>query len=365
MAKASLATAPTQRPRRVVVVDDSPIARRLIAGALDARAGVEVVAVAAGVDDGLLAIDRCQPDVLSLDLELRDRSGLELLRALEHRSAHPSVIVFSVHSVRGSTVAVEALLLGAHDYLAKPRGMRSMGHSARWLGEELGGRIERLPLGDGPVSAEGSAGVPGRPRLELGVVRSPRVLVIASSTGGPAALRALLEALPAQLPVPVLVVQHLPEAFTASFARQLDKVLAQPVRLAEAARIVEPGVVWLAPGGAHLSLRRDLAGTTRFLRDEGARVEGLRPAADVLFTAAARLFGPSCLGLVLTGLGRDGCAGARQIVDAGGRVFVQDRRSSVAWSMPGAVVRAELASRELGLEAMAGELRIELGLDDG
>ena len=140
----------------------------------------------------------------------------------------------------------------------------------------------------------------------------------------------------------------------------IDKAVAQRVRLAEADVAVAPGTVWIAPGGVHLGLRRSFGGELRFVHDPGPRIGGLRPAADVLFGAAARLCGAGCVAAVLTGAGSDGCEGARHIVAAGGRVFVQDRESSTVWGMPGSVVRAQLASGVLALPAMATELSAAL-----
>lgn len=181
----------------------------------------------------------------------------------------------------------------------------------------------------------------------------PELIVLAASTGGPGALRELMLGLPTKLGAPVVVVQHLPPSFVASFARQLDRRLDLSVRLATAGGEVLPDTVWFAPGEEHLSLRRDRAGTLRFRSDNSPPVRGCRPAADVLFRAAAQVCGAKCMAVVLTGMGKDGCAGAREIAAAGGQVIVQDQASSAVWGMPGSVVRAEVGARILPLSGIA------------
>lgn len=184
----------------------------------------------------------------------------------------------------------------------------------------------------------------------------PELIVLAASTGGPGALRELMLNLPTKLGVPVVVVQHLPPSFVASFARQLDRRLELSVRLATAGGEVLPDTLWFAPGEEHLSLRRDRAGTLRFRSDSSPPVRGCRPAADVLFRAAAQVCGPKCVAVVLTGMGKDGCAGAREVAAAGGQVIVQDQASSAVWGMPGAVVRAEVGARILPLAGIAAAI---------
>lgn len=196
--------------------------------------------------------------------------------------------------------------------------------------------------------------------LRRGRARSLRarreLVVVASSTGGPGALRELLLKLPAQLPVPIVVVQHLPPSFVVTFARQLDRRLALKVQLASVGAEVSPGRVWFAPGSEHLTVRRDPQGVLRFGQESGPPVAGCRPAADVLFRSAARAVGAGSLAIVLTGMGNDGCAGAREIVACGGEVLVQDKASSAVWGMPGSIVRAGIEARILPLTNMAAEL---------
>ena len=190
-----------------------------------------------------------------------------------------------------------------------------------------------------------------------GLGASAKLIVIAASTGGPSALRSLILNLPAELAVPVVVVQHLPPSFVVSFARQLDRAAPIDVRLAVSGAPASAGTVWFAPGGAHLGLRRGPDGALLFQPRPGPPLAGCLPAADVLFEAAAQTCGRACLGVVLSGMGRDGSKGAREIVAAGGKVLVQDQASSTVWGMPGSVLRAGVEAQVVALEHMANELQ--------
>lgn len=352
------------RVRRVLVVDDSAVVRRAVSLALEDHPNIEIIGTAT---NGRAAVQRVladQPDVVVLDLEMPEVDGLEVLTRLREQSPHTAVIVFSSRTERGALATVKALLLGARACLAKPRNMRSFTDSLAWIREELGQRIEAIAARPPHLAPRVLA--PVNPELRAGPVEPrPEMVVIAASTGGPTALHELLRELPEELDLPVVIVQHLPAEFMASFATQLDKQAPLPVRLARARRRPEPGTVWLAPGGVHLSLLRGEQGELEFAEDRRPPIGGCRPAADLLFAAAAELLGPRCLGLVLTGMGSDGCEGARRIVAAGGQVFAQDQASSAVWGMPGAVVRAGLASRIVPLEAMASELIDALGGPEG
>jgi two-component system chemotaxis response regulator CheB len=197
-------------------------------------------------------------------------------------------------------------------------------------------------------------------RVAPAAVSRPEVLLIGCSTGGPDALSRVLEELPATLPVPVLVVQHMPPLFTAMFAERLDRVSPLRVREAGAGDVVAPGEVLVAPGGHHLVLERS-AGVVRAVIDDGEPENFCRPAVDTLFRSAAQVYGGKAVALVLTGMGHDGLAGCRLLADQGARIVVQDEATSVVWGMPGAVAGAGLAHEVLPLEAIAGKLAALLG----
>nr|WP_255216161.1 chemotaxis-specific protein-glutamate methyltransferase CheB [Pseudenhygromyxa sp. WMMC2535] len=358
-------------PRRLLIVDDSAIARRMIELALRGREDVELVGAVA---NGRVALERVlaeQLELLILDLEMPQMDGIELLRELREVSPNTEVIVFSSHSQRGAEQTVEALRLGARDYLLKPERMDSIEQSLDYVREQLGRRIEALGERAMPALAAPPP-VASAPAFQFtpapGEWVEPEVLLIAASTGGPMVLTQLLTALPGPLAVPVVVVQHLPEDFIPLFAEQLAEASGLHVKVAEPGEIATAGGVWLAPGTAHLRLRRDERGLLCFEHSRGPRIHGCRPAADVLFSSAARSVGDRAVAVVLTGMGTDGCEGARELVAAGGRVFAQDRDSSVVWGMPGAVTRAGLVERELeadelpdALVALVGELGAQEG----
>lgn len=342
-------------PIRVLVVDDSAVARRLVAGALAADPQVELVGTASGGLEALALMDGLAPDVVVLDLEMPGLDGLGTLAALRRTHPRLPVIMFSVRTERGAVATVDALAAGATDYVAKPSAagpetaVAAIRDGLLPKIHQLGRPAARAPM---PAAAPGlRTGAPASPPRAPAPVE---LVVVAVSTGGPNALAALLPALPA-LPVPVVVVQHMPAMFTRLLAERLDKVASVPVAEGWAGAVAEPGQVWIAPGGMHVLVERD-GPALRLDLDRGPPVNGCRPSADVLFASAVRAAGPGVLAVVLTGMGQDGLDGCRQVRAAGGRVLVQDRDSSVVWGMPGAVAGAGLADRVLPLADLAGAL---------
>jgi two-component system, chemotaxis family, protein-glutamate methylesterase/glutaminase len=300
-----------------------------------------------------------------------DLDGLGTLREL--RKTHPRlpVIMFSTLTERGARATLDALALGANDYVCKPANVGSVPQAIASVREQLLPRIKALC--PPPRSAAGRAAAPGaarsgtpvaplrRPAPAAGVVPAPAptarvdLLAIGSSTGGPDALTALLPQLPASFPVPVVVVQHMPPVFTRMFAQRLDGKCALEVKEAEDGDVVRPGRVLVAPGDRHLELVR--LGATVVARLTTAPPENFcRPAVDVTFRSAAHLYGAGVLSVVLTGMGSDGARGAEVLRRGGAEVVAQDEASSVVWGMPGAVVAAGLAHRVLPLSAIARDV---------
>jgi two-component system chemotaxis response regulator CheB len=259
----------------------------------------------------------------------------------------------SNHTRRGAAITVEALFSGASDYVTKAARTSSPEEARRYLREQLVPKVRAL------VPATGAAASVARPKAAHLVSRRKvpaiEIVVIGSSTGGPNALTAILESLPEDFPVPVLIVQHLPENFTTFLAKRLDTVAALTVREAAHRTIVKPGFVWIAPGNLHLETRSTSRGIELATTD-GPLVNSCKPAADVLFRSAAKCYGPSVLGVVLTGMGQDGLDGCRDISAAGGRVIVQDRATSVVWGMPGQVAEAGLAESVLPVSDIGVEI---------
>ncbi len=359
---------------RVLVVDDAVVFRRLVSDELSADPALEVVGTAANGKIALAKLTQVNPDVVILDVEMPEMDGLATLR--EIRKSHPRlpVVMFSALTERGAEVTLDALSLGATGYFPKPFGTRGMTDSLRVIRTDLIPQIKALcarttPAPAGPASSRRIAGGSHCGRLDAVPVsnstgiRSPAsppparidVVAVAASTGGPNALTDVLGALPADLPVPVVVVQHMPPTFTRLLADRLNARGPLRVQEGRAGEHLAPGCVWIAPGDFHMSTVGD-GGQVRLLVHQGVPENSCRPAADVLFRSVARSFGANVLAVVLTGMGQDGLRGCEVVKEAGGQVIVQDEETSVVWGMPGFVSRAGLADKVLPLPQVALEI---------
>jgi two-component system chemotaxis response regulator CheB len=340
---------------RVLIVDDAVTMRRLIAEALSADDGLEIAGTAPNGRLGLERIAALAPDVVILDLEMPVMDGLQTLAEL--RKTHPRlpVIIFSALSARGARATLEALALGANDYVCKA-GAGSPEASMRHAREQLVPRIRAL-------CARGDARLRPAPPAVQAPVRSRRegpsarveVVAIGTSTGGPNALAEVLPALPPGFPVPIVVVQHMPPLFTAHLAERLTARSALRVREGFTGAVLAPGEAWIAPGDQHMVVRR-FGAEARIALHSGPPENSCRPAADELFRSVADAFGPGALAVVLTGMGHDGLRGCERVREAGGAVIAQDEESSTVWGMPGSVVRAGLAESVLPLSEIAAEI---------
>jgi two-component system chemotaxis response regulator CheB len=351
----------------VLVVDDSVVVRKLIVDALGGAPGIQVVGTAA---NGLLAqakIDQLRPDVVTMDIEMPKMNGIEAVKELRKRHPRLPVIMFSTLSAAGATATLEALAAGATDYVTKPSNVGSIAESIAAVREQMVPKIKALSKKPLPVSKPS----PLFKRPPPPPVKSPataarrgssgRVDLIAfgCSTGGPDALTKVLLRLTSDLPVPIVVTQHMPPVFTKMFAERLDR--STPLTVMEAGDGMElaNGTVYIAPGDKHLVLHR--RGTAIATQLSGAPPENsCRPAVDVMFRSVAQVFGGSAYAVVLTGMGHDGRGGAKVLHDAGAEVLAQDEPSSVVWGMPGAVVQAGLADEVLPLDSIAGALTARL-----
>ena len=341
------------QPVRILVVDDAVVARRVISDILAAEEDFEVVGTAPNGNLALKKIARLHPDVVTLDIDMPELDGMQTLTAI--RSSYPDIRVIMVlnHTRRGAAITVEALFGGASDYVTKAARSSSAGEARKYLQDQLVPKIRAL------VPTSGTAARAAREKTTHQALRrrTPAidVVVIGSSTGGPNALTAVLESLPDNFPVPVLIVQHLPENFTTFLAKRLDTVSPLAVREATHRTLVKPGIVWIAPGNLHLETRSTTRGIELATTD-GPLVNSCKPAADVLFRSAAKCYGASVLAVVLTGMGQDGLDGCRNISAAGGHVVVQDRETSVVWGMPGQVAEAGLADSVLPVAEIGEEI---------
>jgi two-component system chemotaxis response regulator CheB len=338
----------TQKPARVLIVDDSVIIRSLLSRLVGEDTELTVVGTSANGRLALRRLAQRDVDVVILDIDMPELDGLETLRVLKRDFPSVHVIMFSSLTEAGAWLTVECLAIGADDYVLKPTTTAGSDRTATAVREELvrkikaacfGERVQRTPDLSAPPGSAGTLAAP----IEL--------IAIGCSTGGPNALARVLSELPARLPAPIVIVQHMPPVFTGLLAERLNRACPLEVREAVHGEIVRPGSVWLAPGGQHMTVNCERQLTIEL--NQADPVNFCRPSVDVLFDSVAAAMGARVLGLVLTGMGQDGLRGAAQIRRSGGRIIVQDQLSSVVWGMPGYVARANLAHEILPLETIA------------
>jgi two-component system chemotaxis response regulator CheB len=372
---------------RVLIVDDSAVVRRIVADVLNADPYVDVVGTAANGRIALEKVDTLKPDLVTLDVEMPEMDGLATLTQLRMQHRRLPVIMFSSLTERAGAITIEALARGASDYVTKPAGSVDVEASKASIRAELLPKVKalcarvlagpRIP----PASPDRTPYVRPVPQAPTGpprhdplstrrtvpsVAQPPRpaplfrprgrvdVLAIGVSTGGPNALGVLLPSL-LGLPVPIVIVQHMPPLFTKLLADQLSNSTKLCVREGETGMQLEPGKVYLAPGEYHMVVERD-GPRARLRLNQDPQENSCRPAVDVLFRSVSATYGAGVLAVVLTGMGSDGALGAQVIHAHGGQVLVQDEASSVVWGMPGAVVRAGVADRVLPLAELGTAL---------
>jgi two-component system chemotaxis response regulator CheB len=356
-----------ERRRRILIVEDSAVMRSLLRTVISTDAHLEVAGTAADGASALAFLAGERPDLVLLDVEMPVMDGLATLRQMRSRGIRVPVIMCSSLTRRGARVTIDALASGASDYVSKPAGQASRDAAIRALSQELVPKVLALTSAIQlrvPVSSA-SAIATAFPARQAPVQRAaaartvaPSIPVIGVSTGGPAALEVLLPALPAGFPLPVLIVQHMPELFTRLMAERLNSRCALLVHEATEGEPICRGKIAIARGNWHLEFRSPAtpsAAPTMHLH-QGLPENHCRPAVDVLFRSAARTFGPGVLAVVLTGMGSDGLIGARMIRQQGGCVLAQDQATSTVWGMPGAVAGAGLADKIVALDAMAAEI---------
>ena len=365
------AAASISRRIRVMLVDDAVVVRGLFARWVEAEPDLEVVATLRTGRDAVNQLERVDPDVVVLDVDMPELDGIAALPLLLEKKRDLVVIMASTLTRRNAEISLRALSLGAADYIPKPGSNREVSASTAFRRDliekirKLGLRAKRLRHGiktrvSRPAKSAPSI-VPATEeiaplRLRQMPLTPPRVLVIGASTGGPQALNRLVVQIDTVIQrAPVLITQHMPPTFTAVLAEHLARVSKFPVREATDGEEVNAGAIYLAPGGKHMKVeRRD--GTAVIAIDDGPMVNFCKPAVDPLFASAAQVWGNKVLALVLTGMGSDGLAGAKEIVAAGGYVIAQDEETSVVWGMPGQVTTAGLCSAVLPLPEIGGRI---------
>ena len=324
-----------------MIVDDSIVARAVLSRMIESDGGFEIVAVAGTAEAAIEALGHVRVDIILLDLEMPGAGGLKSIPGILAAARGAQVLIVSSQAEEGAEETVAALALGAADTLPKPGTGRFNGR----FSEILMGKLRALGCADyvpAPAAADPASALrPVRPGPAM--ADAPLGLVaIGASTGGIHALASLFEAMPASIHVPILVTQHLPAAFMAVLARQLAAASGRLAKVAEDGLRLLPDDIIIAPGDAHLNL--DRAGDRLIVRLSNQRVaSGCLPSVDPMLSTAASVLGPRALGIMLTGMGRDGSEGAARLVAAGGSIIAQDEASSAVWGMPRAVVDAGLA----------------------
>ncbi|WP_380874842.1 chemotaxis response regulator protein-glutamate methylesterase [Sphingomonas sp. DBB INV C78] len=346
------------RPIRLMIVDDSIVARTVISRILEGHSAFEVVATAGHAGEALALLDRVRVDIILLDVEMPGMDGLTALPDLIARSHGARVLIVSSAAADGAAATVRALTLGAADTLLKPGAGSFAGRFAAVLVERL------LRIGhaaaDGTICPTKIAEVPGQ-QLDAPIPAAVSCLAIGASTGGLHALSDFFRSLPADFAAPILVTQHLPPVFMPYFASQLMEIAGRRAQVAEDGMRLRPGELFIAPGDGHLCLV-ERGASIRVLIDRNPAPSGCLPSVDPMFASVAAHFGAGAVAVVLSGMGRDGLIGARDVAAAGGEILAQDSRTSVVWGMPGAVANAGLAAAVLPPARIAQRIGARSGL---
>jgi two-component system chemotaxis response regulator CheB len=333
----------------VLVIDDSALISERVKALINGFDGYEVVGTGRDGEDAARLVHALDPDLVTLDIEMPGVDGLQALGYIMSEAPRP-VVMLSAATTRGTVdLTIRCLELGAVDFVRKPERTTTDGWSS------VAPRLLEALKTAGAMNLHGAPMLARPRRRSLDTVRSERgpartAVAIACSTGGPRALAEVVPALSPALDAAVLIVQHMPPGFTAGLARRLDSLGSLSVVEATDGESVRSGRVYIAPGGRHMTVRRDGTGVVVSLND-GKSIHGVRPAADPLLEAVAECFGARSVGVVLTGMGRDGATGLKAIRDAGGAAFVQDRATSAVYGMPAHALA--VAEREVALPEVA------------
>ncbi len=378
---------PGTDPIRVMVVDDAVVIRGLLTRWLDADPGLSVVGSHRNGKLAVEDVEKSNPDVVVLDIEMPEMDGMTALPLMLAKKRDLVVIMASTLTRRNAEISLKALSLGAADYVPKPESTSEVTTSVDFRRElidkvkALGARARRMRGPSKTMRAETNAGrtasqapvgrlaTPARPSLRTApgaapaggaaagggfklrpyAAVKPRILAIGSSTGGPQALQQVMKDIGTAVhDVPVVITQHMPPTFTAILAEHVGKAALRPSKEGEDGEVLQPGNIYVAPGGKHMILEKD-AGAVKIRLTDGEPVNFCKPAVDPLFDSVAKIYGSATLGLILTGMGHDGAAGVKTIASGGGSVITQDEATSVVWGMPGAAANTGMCSDVLPL----------------
>ena len=343
--------------KRVLIVDDAVVVRKTLSDAVWRDASLEVAGTASNGHLALIKFPLLKPDIVLLDIEMPEMDGLETVRELRKIDRRVPVIMFSTLTERGASATLEALALGATDYVTKPSNT-DMAGTLDTVSHELIPRIRALchvpDLTATPAFDLAAAGT-NRAVQKHKVLTPVQVVAIGVSTGGPDALAHMLPTLPENLPVPVVIAQHMPPIFTTMLATRLAAKSSLPVHECKPGEPLLPGCAYIAPGDFHMVVTSE-GGAAHLRAHQGPKENFCRPSVDVLFRSVAQVYGERTLAVILTGMGQDGLKGCEILGGLGARIVVQDEASSVVWGMPGFVARSGLADKILPLEQIGSEI---------
>ena len=341
----------------MLVVDDAVVVRKTLSDAISRDTLLEVAGTASNGRLALAKFPLLKPDIVLLDIEMPEMDGLETVRELRKIDRRVPIIMFSTLTEHGASATLEALALGATDYVTKPSNT-DMSGTLDAVSRDLIPRIRalcHLPEGRLPGNLSSAAAplvhTAPTPRLLTPV----QVVAIGVSTGGPDALARMLPMLPGNLPVPVVIAQHMPPIFTTMLAARLSAKASLPVQECQSGEPLAPGKAYIAPGDFHMIVSSE-AGVTRLRTHQGPKENYCRPSVDVLFRSVAKVYGARTLAVVLTGMGQDGLKGCEILGGLGARIVVQDEATSVVWGMPGFVARTGLADKIVPLDQIGAEI---------
>jgi two-component system chemotaxis response regulator CheB len=342
---------------RVLVVDDSAFLRKVVSEMLSRSPAIEVVGTARDGEEALELVERHRPDVVTLDLVMPGVDGVAFLREQMRRRPLPVVVCSIAHE--SGELALAALEAGAVDFVQKPTALAN--EKVFEIADELVAKVSAAAAARIPAAraahANGAGPAAPLPRATTHTgAHTADIVVIGISTGGPQALRHLIPQLPAELPVPVAMVLHMPVGYTEMYARRLDEISALQVVEAHDGDLLRAGTAYLAPAGRHLAFARDGVGGVRARLGLQPLDTPHRPAVDVLFRSAADAYGARVLGVVMTGMGHDGLLGAAHVKAQGGRIITEAESSCVVYGMPRAVDEAALSDRSVPLEQIAATI---------
>jgi two-component system chemotaxis response regulator CheB len=348
---------------QIMIVDDSLVVRKVLMNVLSIDPDLAIAGWASNGRLALAKLPTLRPDIILLDIEMPEMNGLETIPRIRKILPRTPIIMFSTLTESGAEATLDALALGASDYVTKPSN-QNMAATSEAIHRDLVPKIKALC--HFPVRAQNTVAGVSRPsapaprpkiRFHAASLRSTqmKIITIGVSTGGPDALARLLPSFPANFPLPVVIAQHMPAIFTSLLAKRLATKCAMPVRECQPGDLLGPSCVWIAPGDYHMVVQQDEK-RMRLATHQGPRENFCRPSVDVLFRSVAAVYGANALGVILTGMGQDGLKGCEALCEAGASVIVQDEASSVVWGMPGFVARAGLAEKILPLDQICGEI---------